>query len=97
MEARVEDVTATAYEVPTDRPEADGTLEWDSTTIVVVEAVGGGHRGLGYSYGHRAMATVVDSTLSPLLAGMDALAPPRAWTAMQEAVRSPSLGKRFII
>jgi L-alanine-DL-glutamate epimerase-like enolase superfamily enzyme len=86
--ARVEDIAATAYTVPTDRPESDGTLEWASTTIVVVEASADGARGLGYTYGHPAIAEVVASTLSPLVAGTDALAPPRAWAAMQEAVRN---------
>jgi len=49
VEARVEDVAATVYTVPTDRPESDGTLEWDATAIVVVEASAAGHRGLGYT------------------------------------------------
>ena len=31
--------------IPTDAPESDGTLDWDSTTIVVVEAHGGGRDG----------------------------------------------------
>lgn len=86
--APVEDVAATAYTVPTDRPESDGTLEWDSTTIVVVEIASGGEHGLGYTYGHQEIAGVVDSTLAPIVAGMDALAPSRAWVAMQEAVRN---------
>jgi hypothetical protein len=29
-----------SYTIPTDGPEADGTLEWTSTTIVVVELEG---------------------------------------------------------
>jgi L-alanine-DL-glutamate epimerase-like enolase superfamily enzyme len=88
MGSRVEDVAATAYEVPTDRPESDGTLEWDSTTIVVVEVSAGDLRGLGYTYGHASIATVVGSKLSPLVAGLDALAPPRAWAAMQRELRN---------
>ena len=88
MEARVEDVTATAYTVPTDRPESDGTLTWDSTTIVVVEASAGDHHGLGYTYGHQAIAGVIGTTLSPLVVGTDPLAPPSAWVAMQEALRN---------
>jgi hypothetical protein len=28
--------TASAYKVPTDAPESDGTLEWNSTTLVLV-------------------------------------------------------------
>ncbi|HEY2335297.1 MAG TPA: enolase C-terminal domain-like protein [Solirubrobacterales bacterium] len=88
MKARVEDVSATAYTVPTDRPESDGTLEWNSTTMVVVEVSAGEQQGLGYAYGHEAIAAVVDSTLSPLVVGRDALAPPRAWAAMQREVRN---------
>jgi L-alanine-DL-glutamate epimerase-like enolase superfamily enzyme len=88
MATRVEGVSATAYTVPTDRPESDGTLEWDSTTIVVVEVTAGGERGLGYTYGHQAIAEVVGATLAPLVAGADALAPPGAWAAMQEGVRN---------
>jgi hypothetical protein len=41
-------VTTAAYTVPTEAPESDGTLDWDSTTIVVV--------GLGYSYADAAAA-----------------------------------------
>jgi L-alanine-DL-glutamate epimerase-like enolase superfamily enzyme len=88
VKARVENVTATAYEVPTDRPESDATLAWDSTTIVVVEVSAGEQRGLGYTYGHPAIVEVVGATLAPLVTGMDALAPPEAWAAMQGEVRN---------
>lgn len=88
MATRVEEISATAYAVPTDRPESDGTLEWDSTTVVVVEVSAGKARGLGYTYGHRAIADVVHATLSSVVQGMEAMAPPRAWAAMQEAVRN---------
>ena len=30
-------VSARAFTIPTDKPEADGTIAWRSTTIVVVE------------------------------------------------------------
>jgi hypothetical protein len=33
----VERVEISTYTIPTDEPESDGTLEWDETTIVVVE------------------------------------------------------------
>jgi hypothetical protein len=38
----IESIRASAYTVPTDEPESDGTLAWDSTTIVVVEAEAAG-------------------------------------------------------
>jgi hypothetical protein len=33
QQAPIEDVTVAVYTVPTDAPEADGTLSWDSTTL----------------------------------------------------------------
>jgi L-alanine-DL-glutamate epimerase-like enolase superfamily enzyme len=91
----IEGLVATPYAIPTDRPESDGTLEWDSTTIVVVEASAGGRRGLGYSYGHQAIAAVVGSTLAGVVEGMDALGPPRAWAAMQQEVRN--IGRQGLV
>ncbi len=35
--ARVTSLHVAAYRIPTDGPESDGTLTWDSTTIVVVQ------------------------------------------------------------
>jgi L-alanine-DL-glutamate epimerase-like enolase superfamily enzyme len=81
-------VSARAYTVPTEAPESDGTLEWDSTTIVVVEVEGGGERGLGYTYSHAAAAHVVDSVLAPCLEGADPMAPPESWALMRRAVRN---------
>ena len=34
-------IDVSAYRIPTDAPEADGTFAWQSTTLVVVEASGG--------------------------------------------------------
>src|SRR5207248_2114426 len=55
----VEDVAVSTYEIPTDEPESDGTLEWDSTTVVVVEVRAGDSAGLGYTYGPRAVSTLI--------------------------------------
>jgi L-alanine-DL-glutamate epimerase-like enolase superfamily enzyme len=37
----IEDVAASVYVIPTDAPEADGTLAWDETTMVLVTATAG--------------------------------------------------------
>jgi L-alanine-DL-glutamate epimerase-like enolase superfamily enzyme len=84
----IESVAATAFTVPTERPESDGTLEWEATTIVVVELEAGELSGLGYTYAPQAAATVVADLLAPLLDGADPLAPPRCWARMQAAVRN---------
>ena len=60
-DAAIRHVAARAFEIPTDQPEADGTLSWDKTTIVVVEIEAGGATGLGYTY--------ADPSLVPLIAG----------------------------
>lgn len=84
----IERIEASAYRIPTDAPESDGTLEWDATTLVLVEATAGDVTGIGYSYTHHAAATLVDELLGPAVVGMDAIAVPAAWAAMVRAVRN---------
>src|SRR5687768_1700493 len=50
MPVPVEDLRVSAYVIPTATPESDGTLEWDSTTLVLAELQGGGKKALGYTY-----------------------------------------------
>jgi L-alanine-DL-glutamate epimerase-like enolase superfamily enzyme len=84
----VTSVSAHAYSVPTDAPEADGTLSWDATTLVVVDVEAGGQRGIGYTYADTATATLIDDKLAGVVRGLDALAPQRAALAMRRAVRN---------
>ena len=42
---KITQLDVSAYTIPTDFPEADGTFEWDSTTIVIVEVHAGGRTG----------------------------------------------------
>ena len=42
----IDRIDVSAYTIPTDFPESDGTFEWDSTTLILVEAHGGGESGL---------------------------------------------------
>jgi len=65
----VEELDVSALTVPTDAPESDGTLEWDSTTIVIVEARTGAVRGLGWTYAPAAAATVVHDLLADVVRG----------------------------
>jgi L-alanine-DL-glutamate epimerase-like enolase superfamily enzyme len=84
----IERIVASAYRVPTDAPESDGTFDWNATTLVLVEATAGGLVGLGYSYTHDAAVTLVDELLESVAVGLDALALPAAWAAMVRAVRN---------
>ena len=88
---RVEQLHISAYEVPTDGPggnETDGTLEWGSTTIVVVEAEAAGEVGLGYTYGDVSVARFVESKLAPVARGGDALAVRATWHDLATAIRN---------
>lgn len=84
----VEQVSARAFTVPTEDPEADGTLSWSSTTVVLAQATAGGHTGLGYSYAAGAAAPLIRDLLAEAVIGTDSLSPPAAWHRMREAVRN---------
>ncbi|HVA15521.1 MAG TPA: enolase C-terminal domain-like protein [Stellaceae bacterium] len=86
--APVEGIEVSAYTIPTDAPEADGTFAWDQTTLVVVEATAGGKRGLGYGYADTATAHLIHELLAGVVRGRDALAVPAAWEAMVGAIRN---------
>jgi len=93
--APVERLEVHAYTIPTDEPESDGTLEWDSTTIVVVEAHADGQTGLGYTYCDAAAAEVVSSQLAGVVEGEDAMDVRAAWLRMGAQLRNagrPGIG-----
>jgi L-alanine-DL-glutamate epimerase-like enolase superfamily enzyme len=87
-EVAVDDLEVGAYTVPTDQPEADGTLAWDSTTIVVVHAHGAGQSGVGYTYADVSTAKLVESKLAAIATGRDAFSPQAVWEKMVEQTRN---------
>ena len=87
-ETVVEQLVARALMIPTDAPEADGTLRWDATTVVLAEAHAAGCTGLGYSYAAASAAPLISGLLSDAVLGADALSPPASWARMRRAVRN---------
>ena len=87
-DAAIESVTAAAYTVPADAPEADGTLAWDSVTLVLAQADAGGEQGIGWTYGSPACAALITGTLAGVVRGRPALDVPGASEAMIRAVRN---------
>lgn len=81
----IRSMDAAVYTVPTDAPEADGTLSWDATTMVLVQAHAGGATGTGWTYGPGACATMITEKLADVVSGRDALDVGGAWTAMVRA------------
>ena len=81
-------IETSVYKIPTDAPESDGTLQWDSTTMVLAEISAGGKTGLGYSYCSAAAAGLISDKLAEALKGHDAFSIPRLWAAMVGVVRN---------
>lgn len=84
----IDAIDVSAYRIPTDAPESDGTLEWDATTLVLVRAHGGGRSGTGYTYADSATALLIRERLAPLLVARDALATGARWLDMLRSIRN---------
>jgi L-alanine-DL-glutamate epimerase-like enolase superfamily enzyme len=84
----IRDLAAAVYVIPTDAPEADGTLAWDKTTLVLVTARAGDEEGTGWTYAAGAAASVVTEVLASVVRGRRALDVPGAGEAMARAVRN---------
>jgi L-alanine-DL-glutamate epimerase-like enolase superfamily enzyme len=87
-EALIEALDVGVYTVPTDAPEADGTLAWNATTLVLVQARAGGRVGTGWTYGPAACATAITDLLADTVRGRDPLDVGGAFTAMVRAARN---------
>jgi L-alanine-DL-glutamate epimerase-like enolase superfamily enzyme len=84
----IEGINASAYTIPTETPESDGTLEWEKTTLVLVELKAAGETGIGYSYADVATATLVNALLSGVVKGMNPFDIAAAHAAMVRKIRN---------
>ena len=84
----IEAVHATAYVVPTDSPESDGTSEWASTTLVIVKVEAGGKQGIGYTYGDSSIAKLIQDRFAKLLVAYDAMSIPKRWSDMVTSTKN---------
>lgn len=85
-EPQIRNVKLTVYKVPTDAPEADGTFEWNSTTIVLAEISAGDTAGLGYTYGSEAIETLARHLAETCLVDQSPSDIPRLNSRMARAV-----------
>jgi L-alanine-DL-glutamate epimerase-like enolase superfamily enzyme len=84
----IERLDVSAYTIPTDAPESDGTYAWDKTTMVLVEASASNRTGVGYTYADTATATLIRDMLAEVVQGRDAMNVPGCWLAMVESIRN---------
>lgn len=91
---KIDGLSLDVYRIPTDSPEADGTLEWSATTMVLVRVRAADKCGLGYSYTSRGAADVIEDVLQPRIEDHNAFDITACWIAMREGVRN--LGREGI-
>ena len=77
-----------AYRIPLAAPESDGTFEWDSTTLVVVEAHAQDQTGIGYTYTDASASLLISERLKTVVIGENAMAVGAVWQRMVGAVRN---------
>src|SRR5438477_291680 len=86
---RIDRVEVSVYRIPTETPESDGTLEWDSTTMVIVELFATDNtQGLGLTYASESAATLIREKLAGVVENTDYLAINGTWQSMFAAVRN---------
>lgn len=84
----IEAVHVSAFTVPTDAPEADGTFSWNSTTMILAEITGGGSTGLGYTYGSKAISFVATQLAEQCLVAQPVFDIPHLHSSMRRQVRN---------
>ncbi len=84
----IESLEVATYRVATDQPESDGTLQWNHTDVIVVQATAGGATGLGWTYAAAATAQLIAGNLRQVVMGRSALAVEGAWQAMRHELRN---------
>lgn len=84
----IDSIRVGVYEIPTDQHEADGTLAWDKTTVVIVEVDAGDMTGLGYTYAAGACKPLIDHMLAGAVLDRSVLDVSGAWESMVRTVRN---------
>jgi len=84
----VSELQVSAYTIPTDKPESDGTLEWKETTMILVKIRCGDEEGIGYTYGDVAIVEAINSMLTRLVVGHDPMDIPAIHTACVRQIRN---------
>jgi L-alanine-DL-glutamate epimerase-like enolase superfamily enzyme len=88
QQAPITAIRSNAFRIPTDQPEADGTLAWDATTLVTVEADAGGATGIGYTYSDASIVELIRDLLGSCVLKQDAWNVEALWLRMQRQVRN---------
>jgi L-alanine-DL-glutamate epimerase-like enolase superfamily enzyme len=85
---KIRSANISAFTIPTESVEADGTFTWNSTTLVLVELEAAAKTGIGFTYAAAAAAPLLRDIALPLVIGADATNIPQLWQKLQSAMRN---------
>lgn len=86
---QIDSVAAAAYTVPTGQPGADGRPPGHCVTAVLVQVrIRNGVTGIGLTYGHEQLTTLVNGLLAGEVTGRDVRDVAGAWSVMNQAMRN---------
>lgn len=86
--AKIDRCEVSAYRIPTESPESDGTLEWDSTTLVLVEVQAASKTGLGFTYAGVSTGLLIQEKLKTLVVGSNPMGVESIWGEMVRSIRN---------
>jgi L-alanine-DL-glutamate epimerase-like enolase superfamily enzyme len=92
IDTGIAEVDVSAYDIPTAVPESDGTAEWKSVGLVVVEVSAADKKGLGYTYADPGAARLVRDVLAKAVRGIHPFDIVAMHGAMVRAVRNQGRG-----
>ncbi|MEP6682075.1 MAG: enolase C-terminal domain-like protein [Parafilimonas sp.] len=84
----INNLKVSAFKIPTATPESDGTINWNSTTLILVEVKSADKTGIGYTYANEATAVVIDKVLKNIIVDANALDIPFLNAKMIAAIRN---------
>lgn len=86
--APLEDLRILNFEIPTETPEEDGTFQWKSTTLVLVEVKSENTLGWGWTYANRATAELIRDHFQSSLVGKNVFDINDCWNLMNRSIRN---------
>jgi L-alanine-DL-glutamate epimerase-like enolase superfamily enzyme len=86
--APVTALRAYACRIPTEAPEADGTFQWNATTLVLARVEAGAESGMGYTYADASVALLIDGVLLAAIKGRNVFDISGCRVAMERSVRN---------
>jgi len=77
-----------AFKIPTEMKESDGTLEWEETVMVLVSLEAGGNAGIGFTYADASAANFIVNNFPKIILGQNPLNIEQLHHNMHKSIRN---------